>query len=609
MRKHHKISIASLVLISIVVLLAQLTLPIFTQKTKAASNTAYFTVGLTGNLQVGSIVTVTAYIELANNYNAASADIYYLSSRFQFVDATIGSKFNGSRDVSLGSSGNSTYVRVGGTRPTGGPINGASGLAAIRFRVLSSGPAFAYFGAMTVVLYPTTTYATSATHGSYTVPGGTNPTPSPTPPPTPSPTPPAPSPSPSPSPSPNPSSPRPSRPSQPTASAPSQSSPTPTGLQMTDFKITELDYRSALLTWKTNKPSTSWANYSTNKDDLSSEQRDDTLTTDHRLKLEGDGLRAGKHYFVRIYSDDGSSPATIDGEFDTKPIPVIITVTGEDEQPAEGVTVTVGETQNVTDANGEVTLNLPEGEVTIFAEKDDFSQQINATIDVPTDNNPQRISLSLTKTEIKELASATSKKKGTPIWVIVLVILFIIAAAIGGFFFWRRRRSSPKSSDTYLDPLEAENYTALPIPTTPTPEPGASDQLPVFGQNQQSDMPAPPPMPEPTYQELGNPTLPHHASLPELVGRYGNDTQQSAKDSGASPYSPAGQPIPQHDSLADMVHLPETYQPNGDQNPGVDDLPTSPVDSEPKPEHKPKHHSHKKSHLKNDDDGSLIIKH
>lgn len=583
MRKHHKISLTATILVSIGIILSQVVFPVFTHRTDAISNKAFFTLGHSGNLQVGSIVTISVYINLDNNYNAANAELYYNNSRFQYVDATIGSKFNGGREVSPGTNSYGAYIKVGGTRTSGGPINGASGLAAIRFRMLSAGSAYANFGSKTVVMYPTTTYETGATNASYTVTNVPTP-PQPPEPPTP----------------PQPPTPRPptTRPTTPAASAPKQSSASASGLQISDFSISEMDYRSALLTWKTNKPSTTKANYSTDKNDLYSEQKDDALSTDHRLKLEGDGIRAGKHYFVRITSDDGSGPVTIDGEFDTKSIPVVITVLGEDEQPAEGTSVTVGEIQGTTDANGEVALNLPEGEVTIFAEKDDLSQQIVATIEIPKDENPQRISLSLSKAEIAEITSSEPQKKSSPIGIILLILLIITFLGISGYFFWRRRQAR----STYADPLEAENYSALPIPTTPLPDSSPDTELPALENSRPPDMPTPPPLPEPTYQELTNPSVPHHSSLPELVGRYGASEHEHKTPENIST-SPSGQSVPHHSSLPEMVQIPNEHSPEI-QEPITNDLPTSPVDETTK---QSSHKTH--STDSSDKDGSLTIKH
>lgn len=417
--------------------------------------------------------------------------------------------------------------------------------------------------------------------------------------------PPTPSPSPTPKPSPTPTPPK---PSSPKAQAPSQSNASASGLRISDFTISELEYRSTLLTWKTNKPSTTKANYSTNKDDLYTEQKNDDKVTDHTLRLEGDGIKAGRHYFVRITSDDGSGPVTIDGEFDTKSIAVIIAVTDESNQPATEAIVTAGEVTATTDSNGEALLSLPEGEISIFAEKDDLSQQITATIEVPNDETPQRISLSLSKISVTELTSEKSSKKGFP-WGWLLLIPLIIAAGIGGFIFWKRRQNT-SSYSTYQDPLEAENYNAAQIPSTPFLPPTDTEThedmppAPPVPEVPIPEMPAPPAAPEPSYQELENLEVPHHPSLPELVGRYGQTTPPPSVESAAE-LTPAGQPIPHHASLKELVEIPNTNNGGDPTPPPVDDLPTSPLESSSEPT---KNDSEDLTTEK-DEDGALNIKH
>lgn len=371
---------------------------------------------------------------------------------------------------------------------------------------------------------------------------------------------------------------------------PSESDVSSSGLQISDFAISDENYRSVVLSWTTNLPASSKVNFSTDAGDLYNEQKDDTLTTDHRITVEGDSLRAGTLYYFRITSDDGVEPLTLDGEFNTKPIDIVVVVTDQNKQPVADAEVTIEDDTQTTDEAGEVAFAVKEGEVTIFAKRDEFSQEVTTDIEVPSEDGaePQKINLSLAPTPADKEPTQVAKKGGFN-WLLVLLPILFIAVAVGGFIFWKRRKAG--SGDYYAnDPLEADNYTgSLPTPALPaSEEPSSTEPLaaPLSEPTPPADnLPPPPPMPEPTYQPLENPNIPHHATLPEMVGRYGepvptaenpNEPVMPAPGGTNNFVSPTGQPIPQHTSLPDLVEnpAPSTLEPI--ESPAVDDLPVAP---------------------------------
>lgn len=546
-------------------------------RVEAASTTASFTVSpSSGTFRKGSTFALKVNVSLANKYNASWADLYFNSSRFQYISTTFGSAYNGGGTASLKSNAYGSYISLAATRTSGGPLNGSYALASINFKALSTGGAYANFGSKRVVLYPTTEYTTASTNGNYTVtnpvtPPATTPNPTPTPSPTPTP-------APTPAPAPTPTPPKPA----PRAKAPVQSKPSRTGLLISDFTIGGLGYNSANLSWKTNKPASSKANFSTDKADLSHESLDNTATTDHSITLGGDDLQAGNHYYVRITSDDGSGPVTIDGEFDTKYIPVIIKVTDTNSNPIDSATITVGDSIGISDSDGQAPFDLKQGEVSIHASKNELSTDFTAQIDVPAEGDPtQTITIALTDSAAPASSNQTTKNKSSSVGRIIAAF-FVLLIGGGLVFFMIVRRRVSTSSSVLGDALEAENYTQ---PVAPPPLPPAE---PITSTSQQS--------PDPTYGPQ------HHASLPELVKQHaGAEAVTSTVKQPEVAVSPTGNQIPKHASLKDLVSVPQVEKVSEEISPAPNDLPIAPAKSE----------HHKKTTKNNSDmpDDLLVIKH
>lgn len=513
----------TLAILGIVLLLAS-TLPV-----NALSNNATFTVSpQSGTYTVGQEFSVSVVVSLSNYYNAASADVYFNSSRFQYLGTTPGTAFNGTGSATIGSNGFGSYISISDNRVSGGSLYGSYVLATIRFKALSAGGAYLNFGSRRVVLFPTTEYTTSATNGTYTVqspvPAPSNPAPAPTP---------APSPAPAPAPAPTPTPRKPA----PSASAPTSSPVSTTGLQISDFVIEGLSYATATLRWKTNKPATTKVNFSTDKSDLYLERSNEDLLSDHIIELGSDELDAGQKYYVRITSNDGSGPVTIDGEFTTKYIPVVIKVTGEADAPVEGATVTADDVIGITDENGEATFDLTNGEVLIYASKDSQSADVSADIEIPEseESTAQKITISLlSDTNRAETAAPTNQSSGAWRLVAALFVL-LIGGGLIAFIFIRRR-----GSHSTADPRETESYDPKPEPPS---LPAHHAQLHTKTESNDPKLVTPP-----------DQQVPHHASIAEMVA---SKAVNQASDTPKPSQSPTGQEIPRHTSLKDMVKVPE----------------------------------------------------
>jgi len=669
MKKYHKVSISLLAILLVTAVSLQLYSVRPKQDLIAASNTASFSVSpSSGGFPLGSTASFSIFVSLDNNFNAATADFYYNKDVFRYVNTTFSPSFPQGRGANQSSNGYGSYIKITGSR-SGGNIRGKHALATLHFSMRSVGNTYGNFGTTSAVLYPTKNYTTSAQNGSFSVykpappkpptPAPTNPAPpkppttaptnpAPPKPPTPAPTNPAtpaqpvtnqisssnqnPNPGSTKTPSKSKTAPRVTYKPRVTTVVPSASKPSESGLMISDFLISKKEYRTALLTWKTNRPSTTKVNYGTNKDDLRFEQKNDTKTVDHSLQLDSKNLKAGSRYYVRITSNDDKGPVTIDGDFYTKFIPVIIKVTDESEAPLADVSVNSGDTGGYTNEKGEALLDLPEGDVVIYAEKDDLQRELSTTIELPLADSgeSQRITMSLSPNSAP--VAQDDDKKRPPIALIVTAIFITLAVGFSGFIFFMRRRNSRSYSNG--DPLEADNYVQHTIPSTTSP--GSQPTTLRHG--------TPPHIvtAEPNYTPIENPTLKKYSSLPEMVGRYGTqattppptdipvipqpDSTTPPQESPSLPpqqqiqqlpqqplqtLPPPQQPIiqplsqqpPHHTSLKDMVKVnqPDT---SGESAAPVNDLPIAPSSS-------PNQKISEQGNPTNDglSDGSLTIHH
>lgn len=577
MKKHHKISLSLLATFLVIAGLFQFYSIRPKQQIGAASNTANFSVEPNGGgLAVGSTVGFSIYVSLDNSYNAATADFYYNNARFQYVGVDYGASFPQGRSSNQGSNGYGSYIAVTGSR-SGSNLTGRKLLATVKFKMRSAGAAYGNFGKTTTTLYPSKTYGTAAQNGTYTIVN-----PAPPPPPTPPKPPTAPPPSTTPPTAPPPVTPAPSAPSTPpqtsspstggsvstapkktttskarspsknsrqTSVVPTTSKPSATGLTITDLVIGDKDYRSAVLTWKTTAPSSSKINYGTNKEDLYLEQKDDKKVTEHRIQLNKENLKAGSRYYIRVTSNDDKGPVTIDGDFYTKFIPVIIKVTNEAQKPLADVDVASGEASGATNENGEALLELPEGDVVIYAEKDDLNRELSATIDLPSGDDLQRITLSMTTDSTAVASSNSSAKKKTSVFKIVGIIVLLLFGGFALFVLFMRRKNANKYSTDGSVELDSSPQHVLPdTPPPVSPQPTTLKRA----------APQPIQTQDPVYAPVENQTVQHYTSLPELVGRYGT---QEATSAPSQPRDPTSMQALHQNADVKQQPLQQTVQP------------------------------------------------
>jgi hypothetical protein len=299
------------------------------------------------------------------------------------------------------------------------------------------------------------------------------------------PTPPTPTPPPAPKPAPTPAPVPP--PTTPSVSVPvTESPPSPSNLVISDLNISEVGYNSGVVTWTTNKPATSKVNYGPTTDDMPNEVSDEEQKTEHRIALEGETILAGNSYAIRVTSNDGNGPATLDAEFTTRSIGIIVVVKDSQDLPVEGATVSTGTDEEQTDAEGRAVFVVAEGDIVISATKDDLYGEMSAQIVVPESDNesPQQIDITIGDEFEVVTEEPVAEDGGGSIWIFIVPLFLLLA----GFIFFVIRRRKKTINNSYVP----EPYA--PEPYVPEPAVNLGPETPDMSQV-------------------------HHATLPELVSQ------------------------------------------------------------------------------------------
>lgn len=438
-KSHNKISqLFTTLLMSAIVILS----PLLTGTALAAPAQIYITPNA-NNVTVGASFTVQVRFKTTAQVNAGFMHIYYDAAGLKVTSVARGTSFP-TANAPIQNTPGHLYIESTRQRPQFASFVGDFQYAVITFQATAAGSRTASIGTNSRLLYyPNANVAYSASGAAFNV----NPVPAPTPPP-------------APTPATNPTndnfddifSDAPSGGGGGTADAAPVDSPVSSdGQQINDFTISGEEYHSVMLSWQTLKPANSRVNYGTNQNDLKSEQKSDELVTDHKMKLEGEALKAGTHYYIRVSADGEGEPITADSEFTTKAIAVLVTVTDPTGEVVADASVSGGDASETTDENGQATLNLPEGQVTINAQKDDYSKQTTETIKLPTDDIPQTVGLVLAKTTSKTAGNSSSSGPN--------ILLFLLIFPIGGIIFILvRRLRQPKKQAYTGDILDIERY-------------------------------------------------------------------------------------------------------------------------------------------------------
>ena len=218
------------------------------------------------------------------------------------------------------------------------------------------------------------------------------------------------------------------------------------------------------------------------------------------------------------------------------------------------VDVASGEASGVTNENGEALLELPEGDVVIYAEKDDHNRELSATIDLPTGDDLQRITLSMTTDSNAVAASTSSAKTKISILKIVGIIALLLIGGFGLFVLFMRRKNGKQYDTDNSVEIDSSPQHVLPD-TPPAPLPPASHQPTTL----KRAAPQPIQTQDPVYTPVQNQTVQRYTSLPELVGRYG--TQEAASSTPSQKPTPTLTQAPHQNMNVVQQPQQQTVQP------------------------------------------------
>lgn len=512
----------------------------FVGQSLAAPGTIYVAPSSATKL-VGETFTVQVRIAVSSPINAAFVNMTYDASGLQVLGVQRGGGFPNQNAPTQLSSGS---IKMQSTRSNS--TTGDLHYANITFKGLKTGSfKFNIQTSSKLINYPTNEVAYTVAGATYTIinaPPPVNPTPT-----NPTPTQPIPT-----QPKPTTTTTKPTTATTPKPNVPTASAPSANNLQISNFAVTEINYRSAVLTWDTNRPATSKVNFGGSVNNMPNEVSDPAKVTKHRLVLQGDVLRAGNKYAIRITSDDGG-PVTLDGEFTTKPVLIQVIVKNVEDQAVAGATVHSNTDQGTTGEDGVVGISAPEGASIITAEKDDLRSEMTADVVLPASDDAALQEVSMVLSASNEAEGAPVPSEGNNLWKILLGV-FTVGLLIVGFLLWRKRRADRK----HLFGVDPKLGTV----------PNGDNYYP----QSEAISPSPPSVPPP----------PHYTSLPSLV----RQDLQAKRDKAATPVD---EPKDMFSTL-DQQHKPPEIKTVHLAQP----TPPKPKAPEPKPEPKPEHHAEPK---------------
>ena len=189
------------------------------------------------------------------------------------------------------------------------------------------------------------------------------------------------------------------------------------------------------------------------------------------------------------------------------------------------------------------------------AEKDDLNRELSATIDLPSGDDLQRITLSMTTDSTAVASSNSSAKKKTSVFKIVGIMAVILIGSFALFVLFMRRKNGKQYDTDNSVEIDSSPQHVLPD-TPPAPLPPASHQPTTL----KRAAPQPIQTQDPVYTPVQNQTVQRYTSLPELVGRYG--TQEAASSTPSQKPTPTLTQAP-HQNM-NVVQQPQHFSLVGD---------------------------------------------
>lgn len=191
--------------------------------------------------------------------------------------------------------------------------------------------------------------------------------------------------------------------------------------KITEVKVSDVNYSSVRLTWKTSEPAQSEVSYgSTTAYGITSV--DSNFVTDHSMVISSDALMPATPYHFKITNKDtaGNVASSSDATFTTKGSVIVVRVIGSGKQ-ALHASVTVDKlTSKKTDRKGYATfINLPAGTHKVVATSKDKTASADVVTTIPQDM-PASLTLQLDISPVSML---------TVLFMILLLALLATAIA------------------------------------------------------------------------------------------------------------------------------------------------------------------------------------
>ncbi len=418
---------------SILIAAAIMALGLGTLPVRAAGATLYLSPA-SKTVTQGSIFAVAVRVSTSEAVNAVQANLTYPADKLDYVSVSdAGSAFN----VQGPTSGGGGSVKI--ARGTTGSVSGDRLVATVNFKVKqSSGTAAVTFasGSAVVRTSDSTNVLTGTTGGNYAM--------------TPIPTHPA------------------------TPAAPADT----TAPALSNVKVANVGFKSAVISWQTDEPATSVVEFGLDTQ-YGLAATDNGLVKDHSLTVSSVLLTPGLSYHFRVKSSDaaGNGATGTDATFNTKGMPITITVLiATNNKPVKGVKVSlVANNQTATtDTNGQVSF--------------DSATPGNQAVAVTVGGKQQVSTIMVNDPTADELKAGTAAPQSFTVkvapagvsywWWIASGLLAVILAAAGAWWYRRRRSGPPPPAKLATPTPTPEPPLVPPTPMPITAEPPMGPALP-----------------------------------------------------------------------------------------------------------------------------------
>jgi hypothetical protein len=229
-------------------------------------------------------------------------------------------------------------------------------------------------------------------------------------------------------------------PSAPVAVAPV--SPVPVAndnaIEIKDLWLDSVDKTSAVLVWKTNKPTKSEVQYGPTEA-YGFTESDASAVTDHKVTIKSGALKAGTSYHAKVVATDdkGTVASSPDFTFTTSGYYVTLKMLGKDGKPLPaGVVVKLGGQEATTDTLGNA----------VFSSVSPGSQEVSYVLGGKTVTAPAvSVAESDSPQEISVKTTYGSSKSGSGLLIILLLALLLIPLVLFLLWFLKKRNSGDDS--------------------------------------------------------------------------------------------------------------------------------------------------------------------